>query len=179
MSQLYFARDIVETIDGLIDDVEHAADKHAILAQAQKILGILKEQKIVRSRKLTASDILPHPKNRAGAMLNPYNVHKNGVDIYTIGANIAELHGSVAFELSPQLQTKQDQLSKNQGLVTRSKGLLAPLNGGEGFLSVGSGHCAAFCRAALAGCRTPFQKIATGGGRFPSRSFARTRTSPS
>ena len=51
-------------------------------------------------------------------------------------------------------QSMRSALEYNQSLISASGDLLAPLTGKEKFASVGGGHLVAFCRAALAGCRT-------------------------
>ena len=44
-------------------------------------------------------------------------------------------------------------------MILASKGLLAPINGKERHLTLGTGHCTAFVKAANAGCRTPISFI--------------------
>eukprot|EP00959_Pyramimonas_sp_CCMP1952_P124050 2593648-Pyramimonas_sp.AAC.1 len=51
---------------------------------------------------LNSKHVLCHPKNRGSLGLNPYNCHLNlaSVHRHRVGANPAELHGAVAFEIS-------------------------------------------------------------------------------
>lgn len=48
--------------------------------------------------------------------------------------------------------------------MRNSKGMLADVNGSERVLSVGTGHTAAFCRAANAGCKTNISSIKDNAG---------------
>ena len=49
-------------------------------------------------------------------------------------------------------------------MILASKGLLAPINGKERHLTLGTGHCTAFVKAANAGCRTPISLIQSESG---------------
>ena len=53
--------------------------------------------------------------------------------------------------------------------------MLAPANGGERFLSVGSGHTTAFCRAAKHGCKTEYALIRDGQGVIDIQKLKRQR----
>ena len=55
---------LVDVVQNLIDEVENESSKHAILAQWQKIIVILSDPKIAKTRKLKCTDVLPHPQNR-------------------------------------------------------------------------------------------------------------------
>ena len=55
--------------------------------------------------------------------------------------------------------TVQEQIEANNKVIVASKGLLAPITGKERHLTLGTGHCTAFCKAANAGCRTPISYI--------------------
>ena len=48
----------------------------------------------------------------------------------------------------------KEQVDANVKVIAQSNGLLAPVKGSERFLSLGTGHMAAFCRAANHGCWT-------------------------
>ena len=98
--------------------------------------------------------MLCHPKNRGSLGLNPYNCNLNLASVHRVGANPAELHGAVAFEISAKKPMADAEIRANQQFVQLSGGLLAPVSGCERVLSVGCGHMAGACRAAIAGCRT-------------------------
>ncbi len=53
----------------------------------------------------------------------------------------------------------QEQIAANVKVIKASSGLLAPVNGSERHLSLGTGHAAAFVKAANHGCRTPISYI--------------------
>ncbi len=59
----------------------------------------------------------------------------------------------------------------NLKLVENAKCLLAAINGGEEWLSVGGGHWIQWCRAIKAGCRTPFKDMATTEGKLSADRF--------
>ena len=135
----HYPKELMDSVQA-IDSCQDEKDRKAILVRFQTIVTILIDAKVVKVRKMKATDILPHPKNRGGAMLNGYNAHENGADIFHVGCNLKELHSSMCFELSPHQAERNFQIEKNEELVKASKGLLAELNGGES----GSGHLAAF-----------------------------------
>ncbi|CAL1147545.1 unnamed protein product [Cladocopium goreaui] len=111
------------------------------------------------------SQVLCHPKNRAGIMLNAWDVHAKGAKMLELGIAMNKIQESVAFEVSTKGSTKQQQLQANIQLVESSHNQLAPVTGQERLLSCSSSHLVAFCRAVLHGCQTqePSLKAKTNG----------------
>lgn len=111
------------------------------------------------------SQVLCHPKNRAGIMLNAWDVHAKGAKMLELGIAMNKIEESVAFEVSAKGSTKQQQLQANIQLVESSHNQLAPVTGQERLLSCSSSHLVAFCRAVLHGCQTqePSLKAKTNG----------------
>ena len=70
-------------------------------------LPVLKEKQISYVVLLHSDQVLVHPKNRGGLLINPLSAHRNGSAICSSGANLKELHGAVAFELQVDPQLKQ------------------------------------------------------------------------
>ena len=99
-------------------------------------------------------------------MLNGFNAQANGVKVKRIGANREELHGAVVIELSHFPNERSLQIVSNQKVAVASKDLIAPPNGQETHMSIGTGHMVCFCRAALHGCKTPFKEIQDDQGRI-------------
>jgi len=129
------------------------------------VIEILKgEQLAYVAPKIAPTDLLVHPDNRAKLGVNPHNAHRTGAYIKKMGADLDLLKKATAFEVCPYEPKKSEQLGFNRKLVAQSNGLLAPVSGTERFLTVGCGHTAAFCKAAMAGCTTPQQTLADKAG---------------
>ena len=102
-----------------------------------------------------------HPSNRGGVMLSPHDCHACGSAIISLGADMAKIQTSVAFEISPEPLQKAKQLQANRDLVSASQGKLANISGQERFLTCGSSHLTAFCRAVQAQCSTEDEWLST------------------
>jgi len=94
---------------------------------------------------------LTHKNNRGGLLLSPHNVHRNAAKIHAAGASMKNLTNAVAMELPSQGALRLQHIKKNEELITKAAGLLAPINGGERYVSLGCGHTVAFCKTAQAG----------------------------
>ena len=71
-------------------------------------LDFLAANGIGRDVTLRPEELLVHPHNRGGLLVNAYNAHKNGSMVRRVGANKKELHGAVCVELHPSPQKRQD-----------------------------------------------------------------------
>ena len=60
----------------------------------------------------------------------------------------------------------KEQIAANRRVIEAAKGMLAAINGSETHLTVGTGHCAAFCRAANNGCQTPVSYLQDSQGKI-------------
>ena len=80
-----------------------------------------------------------------------------------VGAQLAQLTESVAFELSRDATKREHQLLKNQNVISASNNMLANQTGSERYLTVGTSHTVAFCRAVLAGCKTSVSDLSHNG----------------
>ena len=78
------------------------------------------------------------------------------------------LTSSTCFEISKNPTRRSVQVDFNLELIKYASGLLAPPTGRERFLSVGSGHFVAGCRAINSGCRTPEARLADEAGKINS-----------
>ena len=72
-----------------------------------EFLSFLKAKQICYEAIFHSDQVLVHPKNRGGLLINPFNANRNGSAICRSGANLKELHGAVAFELQVDPQLKQ------------------------------------------------------------------------
>ena len=121
----YYPADVVKDVQALLDTPPSV---QPIGTSFKKIMNIFKAQGIVKAkRRLHCKLLLPHPKNRSGIMINGFNSRANGSKVANVGANINELHGAVAIELSPFPDQQQHQIGANKKLADNSKGLIPPL----------------------------------------------------
>ena len=88
-------------------------------------------------------------------MINPFNMHRNGMKMVDMGVDLTELEKAVVIEMMPMNPARMAQARVNEALIEASKGLMAPSTGKEKYCSLGTGHAIAFIRAGKAGCKTP------------------------
>ena len=135
------------------------------LAKYNSIKTLLLEAKVGYYADLQVGTILVHPNNRGKTGLSHHNAHKNGLKIYTVGADLDLLKQSCCQEMHPAGSSKhEEQVQCNKKLVEGSNKMLAPVTGEERYLSLGTGHTTAFCRAVIAGCPTPYKDIRDANG---------------
>ncbi len=70
------------------------------------------------------------------------------------------------FTLPPAGEVADKHIKFNEDLVKIANGMLAPVNGHELYTSVAGGHFEAFCRAAIAGCKTNQKNIMDDQGKI-------------
>ena len=71
-------------------------------------LELLMENGVGREVVMKPEELLVHPSNRGGLLVNAFNSHKNGSMVRRVGANKKELHGAVCMEMSPDPKKRQD-----------------------------------------------------------------------
>jgi hypothetical protein len=148
-SRAHYEANIVSQGDRILAKVAELP----LLQVCAEFRAFCKLKKLSYMQVIHTDNVMTHPDNRGGLMLNPYNVHKNIARVCQIGANKRELHGAVAMEVSGQTDVKAKEIAANSSLVGASDGLLAPLTGAERVMSLGCGHMSGGCRAANHGCR--------------------------
>ena len=94
------------------------------------------------------------PLNRGGTGVNPYSCHRKGGAIVAAGADLQQLGGAIAFELSTDEETRQKQIDFNRAQASSSQGMLPHPNGQERFLTCSKSHTVLFCKSLQEGCRT-------------------------
>ena len=119
-----------------------------------KIRSMLAKHGLCWNSKEKVEAFCCHPSNRGGVMLSPHDVHAKGSAIISLGADMAKIQSSVAFEMATEPLQKAKQLQANRDLVSASQGKLANISGQERYLTCGSSHLTAFCRAVQAQCTT-------------------------
>lgn len=154
----------------LVDKVEEVLAQDATVGPITKwssVLSLLTDAKVAYEvQEVSPSLILVHPDNRSKLGVNPFNAHRVGAYIKRVGGDLRLLAGATAFELSALEPLRSQQVAFNKRLVERSSGMLAPVSGGERYLSVGCGHTAQFAKAVLAQCRTPQASLQDATGRL-------------
>jgi hypothetical protein len=161
MAEVYSQMVINKVKDIICDDTKGTITRWTAVKE------LLLAEKIAYEVELHSSMLLVHPENRAKLGVNPHNAHRVGASIKSVGADLKQLSNSVAFELNPMEPARAQQIGFNRSLVDHAGGLLAPITGGERYLTVSCGHTAQWVKAVNARCPSP-QKQLLGKGGFMS-----------
>ena len=164
LSAAAYPPDVVKAVQSILDNAR--TGQVAPGTAWQDIRDILLKHNIARTTMVHPDQVMIHPSNRGGLGVNAYNVHSNGAKIKSQGVVSSELEKAVVVEASPAPDTKAAQVAFNTNLINRSKNMLAPLNGSELYLSLGTGHTICFFRAVDARCPTPELSLADKEGRL-------------
>ena len=136
-----------------------------ILTRLEIACTLLKEMNLIQELDVHPNQVLCHPCNRSGLGLNPHNAHRTGAKVQSIGADRKQLD-TYLFTLPPAGEVADKHIKFNEDLVKIANGMLAPVNGHELYTSVAGGHFEAFCRAAIAGCKTNQKNIMDDQGKI-------------
>ncbi|CAE7621309.1 unnamed protein product [Symbiodinium sp. CCMP2592] len=120
-----------------------------------RLVNFLKESQLAYTTTLRPAELLVHPHNRGGRMLNPLDVHSKGQKLLDLGFRPSLLTDSIAIELSPLEDKRNEQIRANTDLSERSNGLLSPVLGSERAMTVSSSHTTAYLKASLMKCKRP------------------------
>ena len=116
--------------------------------------------------------LLCHPENRNKLGINPHNCHVNGKKIYTTGADRNLLVQACCVEMPPATSDRySSMIAFNKRLVDTSNGLLAPVSETEKYLTLGTSHTGAFCKAAIFACRSKFADLADSNGNLDTQAI--------
>ncbi|CAE6944963.1 unnamed protein product [Symbiodinium sp. CCMP2592] len=88
-----------------------------------RLVNFLKESQLAYTTTLRPAELLVHPHNRGGSMLNPLDVHSKGQKLLDLGFRPSLLTDSIAIELSPLEDKRNEQIRANTDLSERSNGL--------------------------------------------------------
>ena len=133
---------------------------HNVVEAVETVLksqdGVMKKcrqiQEILLGSKLAYQQIFPpclfmvHPLDRGGTGVNPFACHRKGGAIVAAGADLQQLSGAVAFELSSHKATRKKQFQFNIDQAASSQGMLPHPNGQERFLTCSKSHTVLFCK---------------------------------
>jgi hypothetical protein len=153
MSMVY-PQMVLDQVKGIIGD-----ETKGSITRWTAVKELLLAEKIAYEIELHPSMLLVHPENRAKLGVNPYNAHRVGAFIKSVGADLKQLSNAVAFELNPMDPARSQQIGFNRSLVDHAGGFLAPITGGERYLTVSCGHTAQWCKAVNARCKSPQQQL--------------------
>ena len=133
-----------------------ADDTQGVNARLGKIMNFLQGHGLAYTTMVTCGDLLCHPGNRGGGMVNPHDCHRKGTMVVASGLNPALLPpSSIAIEMSRNSSQKAKQIEANQKLVASSSGMLGQVTNNERFLTVGNSHFIGYLRALQAGAKSP------------------------
>ena len=132
------------------------AEKIGINKKLQGILPLLTLANYAYGIKLRPSALMVHDKNRGGATLNAWDVHRKGAAILDAGLQPKlVIPSSICIEMASDGESRKRQLNANQNLAATSSGMLPAPIGDERYLKLGNSHWVMFCKALQAGCVNP------------------------
>ena len=148
-------------------DVQSTIDADMpIVSKVKKILSKLQNEQLVNKIVVRCEEVLIHPKNRSGLLVNAFDSHRTLVTVLTIGGDRDQLTYSYAFQ-RPQKTSQYDKyVDTNRKLVAASGGMLAEVTGKERYFSVGGGHWVSAMKAAKASCSTTVAGLGDSNGRI-------------
>jgi len=113
-----------------------------------KLNGLFLKNGLASYQTISCSQVMVHPSNRGGSMLNGHDVKAKGSQIMEQGFRLDLLEASCcAFELSKLPEVRKEQFDANIQLSKTQEGFLAPVQGNELYLSVGGSHTTAYLKA--------------------------------
>ena len=132
-----------------------------ITTRAEKILAILEENKMLYRLKLQPAQLLAHPQNRSGGLLNVADMHAKGAAMHSIGFSFKKLSESVAFEIPNSQRGKVFQA--NESLSELNSNMVAKPSGSERYASISTSHTTAFLKSVQQGCKTMEEEVSHNG----------------
>ena len=121
--------------------------------KATQALDLLKGCGMAYVAKLKAREMLVHPSNRGGAMINAFDVVSKGEKISQVGWDMKKISTAVCVELPYEPLKRKTVLDANTNLAEQSGGLLAKPFGQERFQTLSLSHTTCFLRSLEAGCK--------------------------
>jgi hypothetical protein len=116
--------------------------------------------------------LLVHPENRNKLGVNPHNCHANGKKIHMTGADRALLVQACCVEMPPATSERYSTvIAFNKRLIETSNGFLAPVSETEKYLTLGTSHTGAFCKAAINACKSKYEDLADSNGNLDAQAI--------
>lgn len=138
----------VGKVKALVDDVSMAINQ-----KASRAVSVLVEAGLAYTAKLRPRDILVHPSNRGGQMVNPFDVSAKGQAICEVGWDCKKIREPVCVELPLDAAQRHSIVEANKNLSDQSNGMLAKPTGKERCCSISASHTTSFLKALEAGCQ--------------------------
>ena len=146
---------LVAELNSLKDD-RHAA----INTKVGQMQTLLERHGHLYQVAVLPSQLLVHPANRCGMLVNSYDCHEKGFKALSVGFDASKLSESVCFEVAKDPVVKAMQVQSNVKLVAASENRLAPVSSLERYLTVSASHVSQFCKAVASGhCSTEHEVL--------------------
>ena len=123
----------------------------AINSKMSAMLQVLSDKGLLYEQKLPPCQVMVHPLNRCGLVVNSHDSHCKGFMTLQCGFDVCKLAGAYCIETSKSHDKKILQIQENQKLIDGSEKRLAPLTGTERHLSLSCNHISQFCKSVAAG----------------------------
>ncbi|CAE7426244.1 unnamed protein product [Symbiodinium sp. CCMP2592] len=131
-------------------------------SKTEAILACLENAGLASKQRLLPRHLLIHPDNRSQSMLSYHDVWSKRLAMSMVGFNIKLVEGTtIAFTMSTEPEKRAMQLAKNKALIDNAMGHLAPMNGSEGYLTIGGSHTVAYLRCIENGVTGPSAESST------------------
>lgn len=152
-----------QQLQALLSDKEIAVN-----CKVTQALELLKSNNLAYFAKLKPRDLLVHPLNRGGVMVNAHDCWAKGMAIGSLGWSLQKIRQPVAFELPLDSARRSEIVKANLKLAEESQGMLAKPTGSERCCSVSASHTTAFLKSLESGCTCdegvqPLEQLLTKG----------------
>jgi len=136
-------------------------DKHAAInTKVGQMQTLLERHGHLYQVAVLPSQLLVHPANRCGMLINSFDCHEKGFKALSVGFDASKLSESVCFEVAKDPVVKSMQVQSNVKLVAGSENRLAPVSSLERYLTVSASHVSQFCKAVASGhCTTEHEVL--------------------
>ena len=148
--------ELKKKVDTILADTSHGE-----LAKWKNACSLLLAEGVIYKQKIQVQEMMVHPQNRGGTMIQVYNMHLKGKRIIECGFDASLLAASTCFEVSPEERNKTYQIQANQKIHEAHQDFFVKCSGHERFLSVSSSHVSQFLKAFATRLQEP--------RRFPGR----------
>ena len=124
----------------------------AINQRSSKAMMCMKEHGLTHTEKLRPQDLLVHTSNRAGQMVNSWDVWSKGIAISEVGWDKNKIREPVAVELPHDAAARHAMILANTNLHEQSNGMLAKPSGKERCCTISASHTTSFLKALACEC---------------------------
>lgn len=123
-------------------------------SKLEQVIKLLTSKGLAYEVVLKPEDLLCHPANRGGAMVNGFDAWAKGNSVLTTGLKPSLLPpNSFCMEMDPA--RRDGQLQANQQMCAKAENLLGTVMGTERYLTLGTSHFVMYCRALQQGVPGP------------------------